>query len=166
MDEIGGRRFFPYAVAILSIAFVALMLGLSLYWAKFEEEKTAGDGKTTSGGESPARFTNETTEALSAEPPMPAPEEQTTAEGRLFVERIRRIRLALSKRLSMVESSRFRDVFDSVELAADENRIDEEHFGLFPDKLKKALADGNISDSELDDILDILERSVISPCGQ
>ncbi len=90
------------------------------------------------------------------------------ADTGLYVEEntesgVKRLRSLLLSRLpSRTEPERFTRVFNRLERAEDENRIDRDRFELFPEILKMALSDGEIDYEELELLLDNLELSIIS----
>lgn len=79
---------------------------------------------------------------------------------------VKRLRSLLLSRLEEGETERFRLVFDQLEIAEREGRIDKYRFELIPDILKIAMADGKIDFSEHELILDNLEKTIIPKKGR
>jgi len=79
---------------------------------------------------------------------------------------VNRLRFLLLSRLEEGETERFRMVFDQLEIAEREGRIDKYRFELIPDILKIAMADGKIDFNEHELILDNLEKTIIPKKGR
>lgn len=131
---------------LFSLAVVSIIALYGVYWAALNKEdietvKTSGGVGTTGVG----KFEME---------PEVRPT-GTTESG------VRRLRSLLLSRLPEGETVRFTRVFDELEIAAREGRIDKTRFDAFPDILKIALADGEIDFDEHEILLDNLEASII-----
>ena len=75
---------------------------------------------------------------------------------------VQRIRRSLLKYLpNGTETPKFRQTFDELEKAALFGRIDQQKIASFNTAVKTALADGSIDDSEMDNLLDLLESAII-----
>lgn len=88
---------------------------------------------------------------------------QVAEQDSAMASSVRKIRTALLEKMPGGETMRFHTVFQSLELAVRENRIKKEEFKELPTLLRMAVADGVISNEELDIILDVLEKSIIPP---
>ena len=78
-----------------------------------------------------------------------------------MVSGVRRLRSLLLSRFPEGETKRFNIVFNDLEWAARNNRIDREKFARLPGLLRTALADGEIDFRENEFILDNIEASII-----
>jgi len=72
----------------------------------------------------------------------------------------------LLTRLPEGETERFRRVFDSLEIAEAEGRIDKSRFDLIPEILKMVLRDGQIDYDEHELLLDNLEATILPKKGR
>jgi len=79
---------------------------------------------------------------------------------------VKRLRSLLLSRLPEGETERFQVVFNELEIAEREGRIDKYRFELIPDILKISMADGRIDFNEHELILDNLEKTIIPKRGR
>jgi len=148
MQSVGRGKFGILAVFLFGICAMVIMGLYATYWISAKKNRKS---------EPVGQIQKDTITVYVPEPEPETPEPDDLANG------IIKIRSLLLSRLIDGETPRFHDVFDRLEVAAKDNRIDRNRMALFPEILKMALIDNEIDSEELDLLLDNLESSIISP---
>ncbi|RKZ30432.1 hypothetical protein DRQ36_05505 [bacterium] len=143
MIQPGRGRILTLAAMLVMLVLFALVGAYVVYWYALPEE-----------GVNSARN-------IPDEEPAENRIEDGYSEKNDLLTGVQRLRAALLSKLPEGETSRFTLVFNRLETAAVENRIDHERFRQLPTILRNALDDGKIVDDELGTILDFLELSII-----
>ena len=134
------------AILILLLGLMAMVAAFGFYYISLKKKEAQNP---------PAKPTETSIQ--------PEPARTVAPQGGTPSESIEKIRTALLEKMPRGETERFHRVFLSLELAVKENRLNREEFKKFPSLLKIALADGIISDEELDILLETLEKSIEPP---
>jgi len=139
--EPGRGRFLTLISVFFSIVVMGFLMAYGLYWASLNKSDRT---------------------VVSEAPSGQLPSENLYPESS-SVDQIRRIRFSISRKLVGREPERFRMVFNELERAASENRIDKDRLANFASLLKNHLQDGRIDEDEIYELLDALELSIIPP---
>ena len=147
MADIGQGRIGTLFILLLSLFVLFLILGYLYYLANSSKDGTIQDNP------SPAE--------INPNSPNSNDNSKEAVDSSLLPV-IQRIRRSLSRYLpNGNETPKFRQTFNEVEEAALFGRIDRQKIASFNIAVKTALADGSIDDSEMDNLLDLLESAII-----
>lgn len=149
-DEARGKLGLILAV-LIGLVIISIFALYGVYWTALKKDRRVSvDGR---GNETP----------VVADSGRSLPKIGGTTNNESGVKRLRSLLLS---RLPEGETDRFRRVFDSLEIAEAEDRINKSRFDLFPEILKLVLRDGQIDYEEHEFLLDNLEASIIPAKGR
>ncbi|GEM_PF-2124639 len=150
MESDERRRSGVLLAVLLVIIVIALLAAYSLYWITLHKDKV----------EKKDLYLRENEGDGLEEPRVPTTLGQQIPETELVLS-IRKLRSTLLTKFSKGETYRFTTVFNKLELAASENRIDQTRLQKLPEMLRLVLEDGEIQPDEMETILDALEWAII-----
>jgi hypothetical protein len=136
---------------LIGLLFISIIALYGIYWAALNKNpRVNADGRG-----------NETISIADTGKIIPKISGTTNSESG-----VKRLRSLLLTRLPEGETERFRRVFDSLEIAEAEGRIDKSRFDLIPEILKMVLRDGQIDYNEHELLLDNLEATILPKKGR
>ena len=147
-DRVRRGRMVTLIAFFLAIVVLGMVGAFGLYMAADEKDAPATGTSSDGGG------------AAVSDSPTGESEPAETEGTHVNVAKIRRIRRALEESPAS-RTTRFREVFDRLEKAAVEGRIRMRYFEKFPETLSRAMDDGEVDDTEMDQILTLLQISII-----